>query len=130
MPARPKLPRILSFRITGFHPVFSNAISMLFNDGPYVILGGNGLGKTTLSQAIVYGLAGGLSTDAVESIKSFRWNHTYFRGRLDSQHVSRAFVEVDFAFAEKTFSVRRGFRGSEVLAFRENGPQASGNPPT
>ncbi len=112
------LPRITGFRLRGFDPVFSGEVTMTLGSGPYVILGGNGLGKTTLMQALVYGLAGGLTED-IEETKSHRWDHSYFRGRLNARRAGTASIEVDFAMENATFSVRRGFRGSEVTAFRK-----------
>lgn len=112
------LPRILGFRIKGFHPIFQKDVVMSLNGGPYIILGGNGLGKTTLIQAIVYGLAGGTNNENIEEIKSLRWDHGYFRERLSSNQLgSNVEVEVDFSFGERSFSVRRGFRGSNVIGF-------------
>jgi hypothetical protein len=81
-----------------------------------IILGGNAIGKTTVMQAIVYGATGG--SEAFEDEKAFRWSHAYFRGRLGSTDARSAFVEVDIAFADFGFSVRRGFSGNDVLAFR------------
>jgi ABC-type branched-subunit amino acid transport system ATPase component len=41
--------------------------------GIYLVLGGNGLGKTTLMQAVVYGLAGG-ADERIEDNKALRWS--------------------------------------------------------
>jgi hypothetical protein len=118
MAQRTKLPLVTGFRIEGFKPIYSADVELSMREGPYVILGGNGLGKTTLMQAIIYGLAGGLD-EAIETVKSLRWSHSYFRGRLEPIQVSAAQVEVDFKLGNKAISVRRGFRGSDVIAVRE-----------
>src|SRR5713226_6153090 len=98
------LPRLLGFRLTGFQPIFHDNVAMSLNSGPYIILGGNGLGKTTLMQAIVFGLTGG-AEEANEENKSFRWDHRYFRGRLNATQLHAAMVEVDFAFGNTELSV-------------------------
>jgi cell division protein FtsB len=110
------LPRLLGFRLHGFDPIFKGDVAQGLDGGPYVILGGNGLGKTTITQAVVYGLTGGTNHEAVEEEKRFRWDHGYFRERLSAR--GSAFVEVEFAFGKRQFSVRRGFRGSQPTAFR------------
>jgi hypothetical protein len=111
------LPRLLGFRLTGFQPIFLQDVAMSFNSGPYIILGGNGLGKTTIMQAIVFGLTGG-AEEATEEEASLRWDHRYFRGRLNATQLHTASVEVDFAFGKTAFTVRRGLKGSQVTGFR------------
>lgn len=88
-------------------------------NGPYVVLGGNGLGKTTIVQALIYGLAGELG-ERIEEQKSLRWSHDYFRHRLDKGKVSSSFVEVEFTLGVASLGVRRGFTNSGVAAFRNN----------
>jgi ABC-type uncharacterized transport system ATPase subunit len=53
MAERIKLPLITGFRVSGFVPIYSAEVALNMQDGPYVILGGNGLGKTTLMQDVV-----------------------------------------------------------------------------
>lgn len=118
MAERIKLPQVTSFSVNGFEPIYSAPIELKMGAGPYVILGGNGLGKTTLIQAVVYALAGGLD-DKVEDVKALRWSHSYFRGRLSPNQISTAYVEVEFRLGKKSISVRRGFRGSQVVAVRD-----------
>lgn len=117
MRGRVVLPRILGFRIRGFQPVFSGPVELSAQPGINIILGGNAIGKTTVMQAIVYGATGG--SEMFEDEKAFRWSHTYFRGRLGSTDARSAYVEVDIAFAGYECSVRRGFSGTDVLAFRD-----------
>jgi len=118
MAERIKLPLVTGFRVTGFEPIYSAEIALDMEDGPYVILGGNGLGKTTLMQAIVYAIAGGLD-DKTEENKALRWSNNYFRGRLNSTQIASAQVEVDFKLGTHSISVRRGFKGPSVVAVRE-----------
>jgi predicted RNA-binding Zn-ribbon protein involved in translation (DUF1610 family) len=117
MAERIKLPLLTGFRITGFEPIYSATIELEMNEGPYLVLGGNGLGKTTLMQAVVYGLAGGLD-EQTEEIKALRWGHGYFRGRLSATQLATAQVEVDFKLGNHAIAVRRGFKGSNAVAVR------------
>lgn len=112
-----KLPLLKGFRLSGFKPIYSSDVSLKMGTGAYVVLGGNGLGKTTLMQAVIYGLAGGLDAE-IEDIKSERWTHGYFRGRLSPNQLAEAKVEIDFRLGAQAISVRRGFRGSEVTAVK------------
>jgi len=110
------LPKLLGFRLRGFAPILKGDVVQNLRTGPNIILGGNGLGKTTVMQAIIYGLTGGTNDEAVEDQKRLRWDHGYFRERLSAS--GSGSVEVDFAFGDQPFSLRRGFRGSDVTAFR------------
>ncbi len=125
---RVKLPQVLGFRLYDFRPIFKDDIDMSLTTGPYIILGGNGLGKTTTVQAIVYGLAGDLSDDSIEPTKSSRWDHHYFRDRLDPEYIPTATVEVDFTLGDTTLSARRGFKSSKVIGFRMGNDEWIENP--
>ena len=114
------LPRLLAFRLTGFQPIFRRDIAMSLNSGPCIILGGNGLGKTTIMQAVVFGLTGGVG-EAIEEDKRLRWDHRYFRGRLDAAQLRSAAIEVDFAFGNVEVTVRRGLTGTHLTGFRSAG---------
>jgi hypothetical protein len=111
------LPRLLGFRLVGFQPIFHQDVEMSLNSGPHIILGGNGLGKTTIMQAIVFGLTGGAG-EAIEGDKSLRWDHRYFRGRLNAIQLHTASIEVDFALGKSVLTVRRGLTGSDVIGLR------------
>ena len=115
---RVKLPQLLGFRLYKFYPLFRDDIDMSLNTGPYIVLGGNGLGKTTTMQAIVYGLAGGLSDESIEPTQYLRWDHKYFSDRLGPEYIATATVEVDFTLGDTILSVRRGFKSSKVIGFR------------
>jgi DNA repair exonuclease SbcCD ATPase subunit len=90
---------------------------MSLGAGPSIILGGNGLGKTTIVQAVVYALAGGV-TDAIESERSKRWGHTFFQNRLEMESDELPHVEIDFSFESEIFSVRRYFANATAMCFR------------
>src|SRR5262249_30216547 len=50
--------------------------------------------------------------------KARRWNHNYFRQRLDQDKLDSAFVEVEFRLGKTELGVRRSFNSSTVCAFR------------
>jgi len=109
------LPKLTGFRISGFEPIFRGSIAAALKPGPLVILGGNGLGKTTLMQAVIYALTGGASWE-IEEDKQYRWDHTYFKKRLDSANL--ASIEVDFELSAERLTVRRGCMSSTLRALR------------
>lgn len=113
------LPKIEHFDLVGFRPIFNTDIHMKIGDGPNIVLGGNGLGKTTIMQAITYCLTGGTSTIEDEE-KREKWDHKYFRDRMDQSAIKSAYVEVSFSFQTDMYSVRRGFSNNRVIAFRQN----------
>jgi hypothetical protein len=109
------LPKVTGFRVSGFQPIFSDPIAGVLKPGPLVILGGNGLGKTTLMQAVIYALTGG-ATWEIEEDKQYRWDHTYFKKRLESPNL--AAIEVDFELGGERITVRRGCMSSTLRAIR------------
>jgi hypothetical protein len=117
MPNRVLLPKIRKFSLVGLRPIFESDIHMNIGDGPNVVLGGNGLGKTTIMQAVIYCLTGGSSTIEDEE-KSLKWNHKYFKDRIDQSAIKSSFVEVSFDFKSELYSVRRGFSSDRITAFR------------
>lgn len=119
MPNRVLLPKIRKFSLVGFMPIFESDIHMDIGDGPNVVLGGNGLGKTTIMQAVIYCLTGGSSSFEDEG-KSWKWDHQYFRDRLDRTAVKSAYVEVLFDFKSGPYSIRRGFGSNRITAFHCN----------
>ncbi|MCX5735123.1 MAG: AAA family ATPase [candidate division NC10 bacterium] len=118
MPGRVVLPQLLAFRLRGFQPVFKRDVSFALLPGYNLILGGNAMGKTTLMQAIAYGLTGG--SEQFETNKDHRWSHSYFHGRLARGEARNATIEVEFSLGAFTCEVRRGFAGNHVTAFRAN----------
>lgn len=117
MADRITLPRLSRFKLVGFQPIFKTDVEMSLNGGPYFVLGGNGLGKTTIVQAVVYGMAGEVG-ESIEDQKSLRWNHDYFRQRLEKSKVASSYVEVEFRLGSAVLGVRRGFTNSAVTAFK------------
>lgn len=113
------LPRIASLSVDGFEPIFQSKVELNARQGISIILGGNGLGKTTLMQALIYGLTGGVSED-IEEEKRYRWGHAYFRSRLSSEKTRVPEITVSFFLGKERIYVRRGLSGSHITGLRSS----------
>ena len=109
-----RLPNITEVRLFNYEPLLKQDLKLSITEGCFLILGGNGLGKTTILQSIVYCIAGPLD-GSIESEKRQRWDSNYFRGRINSE---AAYVEVDFILGEQKISVRRGFNNAIIRAVK------------
>lgn len=85
-------------------------------NGPAIILGGNGLGKTTLIQAIIYGMTGG--NESIEEPKGARWNHHFFTQRLNKNKISSASIQVELIFDKQALTIQRGLGNPNVQCFK------------
>lgn len=110
-----QIPLLHRFRLHDMRPILEDDVEMQLGTGPNVILGGNGLGKTTIMQAIVYGLTGG--NDGIEEDRRQRWDHRYFRKRLSPEVHKSSFVELELSLSKTSFLIRRGFQGSHLTGF-------------
>ena len=105
-------PKMETMVIHGFEKIFTSADFRIDLSGDLnILLGGNGLGKTTLLQCLIYALTGGTDDTEVEEVRASRWNHTYFKGRFNDN----AYVIVDFYLGGKLIYVKRGFNSNRVL---------------
>lgn len=112
------LPQISLMNIEGFDKIFKeDIVTVDFSKSLNILLGGNGLGKTTLLQCIVYGLTGGTNVSEVEPLKGFRWDHNFFKKRVNNEHQSDAKVMIEFCISDKQFKVVRGIQGNKVVEF-------------
>lgn len=114
----PLLPKLKSVSISRFEPLFKKNIEISIPKDLFLVAGGNGLGKTTIVQAIVYCIAGELDI-AIEKDKSKRWRVSYFHGRIDDRDV--ATVETKFEIADTEVVIRRGFKSKVVLELSMDG---------
>lgn len=105
------LPEITGFSLRGFLPVFPPEVTVNLLPGPTLILGGNGLGKTTLLQGVIYALTGGTPPDEE---KRHRWSSEYFRGRLDDEAIRAATAQVDLRFGAKTVRITRSVASPSI----------------
>ena len=59
----PIIPRLVRAKLSGYAPLFNDTIEFEIKHGQFLILGGNGLGKTTILQSIIYCIAGEADSD-------------------------------------------------------------------
>lgn len=106
------LPQIRRVRIRNFQPLFAEGIlNFELPDGPFLLLGGNGLGKTTTLQTIVFALAGE-ADPRIEEKTEFQWGASYFKARLND--AAEAEIEVEFSLADSLISIRRHLNSKSV----------------
>lgn len=112
------LPKLNSMSIKGFNKIFKEDIVEIdFSRSLNILLGGNGLGKTTILQCIVYALTGGTNNPEVETLKEFRWDNSFFRKRVNAEQLSNAKITIEFFISQKKFKVTRGLQGTKVIEF-------------
>jgi hypothetical protein len=93
---------ITNVSVSGAERLYPNGIDWALAPGVNVILGGTGLGKTTLSNAIFFGLFGDLQTtrDDTEALRA-----DYFKERFKPSNEPT--VRVTARFGESLFEVER-----------------------
>ncbi|SKA88446.1 AAA domain-containing protein [Prosthecobacter debontii] len=113
------LPQLVSARFTGFEPLFAKPVELSIppNPGPFLIIGGNGLGKTTMLQSIMFAVAGGADKDAFSDAGQL-WNQKYFSKRLTKP--KDAEVRVIMMLGQTKIEVRRGLDNPKVRGVRIN----------
>jgi predicted nucleic acid-binding Zn-ribbon protein len=109
------LPRIVRVSLTGFAPIFENPVTLDLPEGPFLVLGGNAMGKTTTLMATIYAIAGGLDKSMGEDVE-FRWGAANFRDRLSPTQNTE--IEVEILLGSTSISVRRGTDSDAILGVR------------
>lgn len=112
------LPKLNSMNIEGFNKIFKeNIVEIDFSKSLNILLGGNGLGKTTILQCIVYALTGGTNNLEVETLREFRWDNSFFKKRVNVEQLLNAKITIEFYISQKKFKVTRGLQGTKVIEF-------------
>lgn len=116
------LPQIVSAKFTGFGPLFPNPVEILVppKPGPFLIIGGNGLGKTTILQSIIFAIAGGADKESFSDRRDAdqHWNQKYFSKRLTKP--KDAEVRVVLLIGATKIEVRRGLDSHNVRGVQIN----------
>src|SRR5690242_20308324 len=117
------LPRICSARLNGFAPLLSKPaeIKIPAKAGSFLILGGNGLGKTTILQSIVFAIAGIADRDQQDTREDsrFKWDISYFKDRVKEPR--KAEVTVEFYLGKTRIEACRGLDNERIRTVRVDG---------
>jgi DNA repair exonuclease SbcCD ATPase subunit len=106
------LPRIRRVASSGFEPIYTDGhLNLTLPPGPFVVLGGNGLGKTTTLQTVVFALAGDVGSD-IEEKTEFQWGVSFFKNRLNNSQDAEA--EVEFSLGDTVITVRRRMNSKTI----------------
>ena len=107
------------------YSLYNTNIDYNFIDGINLIIGGNGVGKTTFVNIIKYSLIGLYKNDLVVrnyqgekrfSRETYRNTNVYFRNRMKGLPSDQdAFVELEFLLNECTFYVKRSLYDTVLL---------------
>ena len=109
------VPRLERVKLVGYDPIFVDPVEFNIDNNLFIILGGNGLGKTTILQSVIFGIAGP-SDDNIEPIfKERRWDRSYFRDRLNN--ANNASIEVSFRMGERLVTLKRTFNSDRIQEF-------------
>ncbi|WP_017690447.1 AAA family ATPase [Paenibacillus sp. PAMC 26794] len=112
-----RLPYIKKATLTGYGPMFNiEEVIINTNSQLTILLGGNGLGKTTILQSLVYGLASGLDNSNIEPLTNFRWSNNFFNKRVPDR--SNAHIEVVFELGDTEITVVRNLNKSSVIKLK------------
>lgn len=114
-------------QIIGFDKIFKdNEVNINFSKPLNLLLGGNGLGKTTLLQCIIYALTGGLNSPAVEPYRNYRWSNEFFKRRVNPDKIISADMEISFQLGDAEIILHRGIVSNRVTTFTLNGQTLNG----
>jgi DNA repair exonuclease SbcCD ATPase subunit len=114
------LPKLTKAKFFGYGPIFDTTIEVEIKNNLLILLGGNGLGKTTLLQSIIYAFGGPLD-NKIEVFPEKRWTKKYFVDRFDKP--DGAFVEIEFKLKNDTIRIKRGFQSDRLMNFSLNGKE-------
>lgn len=132
------LPELLSIHLRNY-TLYPNGLDYTFDfiKGVNLVLGGNGMGKTTFVNLIKYGIIGNYKnrydfrrTYLDKSIQRRQENSsTYFSNRMDANVITdgeQPFVELSFRIHDTVFHVRRGIQEIRILSLKVNGELITG----
>lgn len=125
------LPELISIRIKNF-TLYPNGLDFTYDfvKGVNLILGGNGMGKTTFVNIIKYGITGGFKEhyDLIRTYKEegvfkrILYPENYFKNRMDNQIEKKdlAIVIVVFKINDTIFTLERNLEKLELISLKIN----------
>jgi DNA repair exonuclease SbcCD ATPase subunit len=109
------IPQLNKVKLVGYNPIFINTVEFDIKNNLYIILGGNGLGKTTILQSIIFGIAGPADENIEPQFKDRRWNKNYFKDRLDNPN--NALIEISFGLGTHVVTIKRSVTSDKINEF-------------
>lgn len=127
------LPDLVSMKVENYS-LYSKTWNYSVKSGVNLFIGVNGLGKTTSTSLIVYGLVGettGFNNDKEEfkfifdkkgSEQKFKIDSNYFKNReFEEEENESASIELEFYLKKQLIKVRRKLFVNEVILFEVDG---------
>ena len=109
--------QLKSVEITGKNSLYPNGINWKLLSGLNIIVGGTGLGKTTLINAVLFGLFGDLGKSSNRETESVTCQ--YFSERFGKGNPTNIVIEAEFA--GKIVFLKRELSSGRVVEVRING---------
>jgi len=110
------LPRLSSLRVDDYS-LFSKNWNYNVGAGLNLFIGVNGLGKTTTTSIIIYGLVGFTSRFGKDS---FEINEDYFKDRGEIDQEKEPMVTIEFLVGTNTFKIQRLLFDDKILFYELN----------
>lgn len=133
------LPELISIHLRNY-TLYPNGLDYTFDfiKGVNLVLGGNGMGKTTFVNLIKYGIIGNYKNrydfrrTYLEKIIQRRQENstTYFSNRMDANVITdgeQPFVELTFKIHDTEFHVKRDLQEIRILSLEVNGVIINGD---
>jgi DNA repair exonuclease SbcCD ATPase subunit len=97
--------------------LYTRPLDMKIHTGLNLIIGGNGIGKTTLINTILFGLVGNATYQRLDGLEREipLINEDYFHGRLDPEDQELAQVSVTFGIGKDEFAITRALFRPQIL---------------
>ena len=132
------LPELLSIHLKNY-TLYPNGLNYSFDfiKGVNLVLGGNGMGKTTFVNLIKYAIIGNYK-DRYDFRRTYQekvierrqeYSPSYFSNRLDATVITDGespYVELTFKINDTEFCIRRDLREIRVLSLKVNGVSIEG----
>jgi len=111
------LPQLSSISVKDYS-LFKKDWSYKVDPSLNLFIGVNGLGKTTTTGLIIYGLVG--STSSLEH-DSLDINIDYFKDRVPDTFSNQARLDIEFYIGKHTLNLTRSLRTNEILSYQLDG---------